>query len=633
MEPISSSPTPFAWVHKRDGRLVPFDADRISRALFAAGESLGRPDAFASRELTDSILHFLYAETSGTVPSTAQIAELVVKVVRELGQPSLAKAFADAQTRKAESGKQAEEDQRQSAAWTGETEGWDSRSDFRSAVGANVGPTLVQLAQWVQTLPSPASLAWRTASACLRDYTLREVYARDLVAAQADGLLTLTGLDTPLELAAQVLGIGGTRTADLVETVEEARSLAGEYVALDGPEYLLARAGTAKGAVREFLRALAVGLRLTRLQAVINLNCALPPPWAEVLAEGPLFEQHRQGPETQETADLLDQLLEALLVPGALRSAVRVDWHLSERDFVTDKMAGLLRLARRALEGVPLAFAFDRPRRPVALAEGLDRQHPAVLLIVGLHLPRLLEQSGPRIDPPLFLRKLDSLARLALSAATQKRDFLRRHNYNRPNVHRGFVLDRARLVVVPVGLDHAVQTLLGHSFGSGGSAREFAQQVVHCLHSVLRKDAQASMLDTCVDSTLAYQLAPAGQEWEQLDAGKQLWPISDGRWPTTREAAGLTPWDPTTTMKDQLLSAGLLHAAAGTGTAALLLTEERPISPDELVQLLRYAWQQTAVTRIRFLRKVPQPRQLTAPWEKSGEQAAAARRGSHSSST
>ena len=42
---------PPAWVQKRDGRLEPFDADKISRALFAASESLGRPDAFLAREL------------------------------------------------------------------------------------------------------------------------------------------------------------------------------------------------------------------------------------------------------------------------------------------------------------------------------------------------------------------------------------------------------------------------------------------------------------------------------------------------------------------------------------------------------------------------------------------------------
>ncbi len=256
----------------------------------------------------------------------------------------------------------------------------------------------------------------------------------------------------------------------------------------------------------------------------------------------------------------------------------------------------------------------DRPRRSVALAEGLDRQHPAVLLTVGLHLPRLLEQCSPPIDPALFLRKLDSLARLALSAATQKRDFLRRHGCGRPSVNRGFVLDRARLLAVPVGLDSAAQTLLGRSLGSPGSAREFAQQVVHRLQSVLQEDARAHMLDTCVDSALGYRLGG-----DEPSAGSQLWPITDSRWPLAPDAAGLTAWDTTATAKDQLLAASSLHATAGAGTVALLVAEERSISPEELADLLRFAWQQTEVTRVRLLRTVPQQRQLTAPWEKSSE--------------
>ena len=96
MERPSSSLTPFAWVYKRDGRLVPFEADKISRSLFAASESADRPDAFLARELTDSILHFLSVEVTDVAPSTAQIAELVIKIVRELGQPALARAYADA---------------------------------------------------------------------------------------------------------------------------------------------------------------------------------------------------------------------------------------------------------------------------------------------------------------------------------------------------------------------------------------------------------------------------------------------------------------------------------------------------------------------------------------------------------
>ena len=49
-----NEPAPPAWVYKRDGRLVPFEPDKISRALFATSESLGRPDAFLARELAEN---------------------------------------------------------------------------------------------------------------------------------------------------------------------------------------------------------------------------------------------------------------------------------------------------------------------------------------------------------------------------------------------------------------------------------------------------------------------------------------------------------------------------------------------------------------------------------------------------
>src|SRR5262249_10548251 len=149
-------------------------------------------------------------------------------------QPRLAKAFADAQTRKAESGKQAEEDQRQSTTWMGAAQSWGTVPGSQPSAGT--GPTPVELARWIGDLACPAAVAWRTASACLRNYALREAYTRDLVAAQADGLLTLMGLDAPVELGARVLEMTGTHELDLVERFEEARSLAGEYVALDGPE-------------------------------------------------------------------------------------------------------------------------------------------------------------------------------------------------------------------------------------------------------------------------------------------------------------------------------------------------------------------------------------------------------------
>ena len=79
-------PVPPTWVRKRDGRTVPFEADRISRALFAAAESCGRADAFLARELADVVVHFLADEADGKVPGTEQVHEVVVKVLRELKQ-------------------------------------------------------------------------------------------------------------------------------------------------------------------------------------------------------------------------------------------------------------------------------------------------------------------------------------------------------------------------------------------------------------------------------------------------------------------------------------------------------------------------------------------------------------------
>src|SRR5438105_2963541 len=84
---------PLTWISKRDGRLVTFDPDVISRDLFAATQRLGPPDAFLARELTDGVLHFLAVETENGTVTSAQVSETVSKVVRELGQVALSQAF------------------------------------------------------------------------------------------------------------------------------------------------------------------------------------------------------------------------------------------------------------------------------------------------------------------------------------------------------------------------------------------------------------------------------------------------------------------------------------------------------------------------------------------------------------
>jgi hypothetical protein len=572
----SLPPGPPAWVHKRDGQLVPFDADKISRSLFAAGESLSRPDAFLARELADGVVHFLTLESEGATPTTEQIAEVVIKVVRELGQPALAETYARFR----------QEHARTSAKPHAERATPSTEVVLRFAPGSPLSVVL----------PS-----------CVREYTLQTVFTRDLVAAQSTGLLTLTGLETPNELAGCVLGppldVGG----GMIAATEELRRFVGRFIALDGLEHLLASPG--RPSPDEFVRDLVIGLRLTGLQGIVNLNSAAPPSWAGELAEGPLFAAQKRQLHREQLRELADELAKELLQPThsiPCADSVRIDWHLGEGDFTTEpvRRERLQRLARYALEGASLAFVFDRPRRPAALAEGIDRQHPAVLLTVGLHLPRLALQPDINGDPAKFLAKLGSLARLALSAGVQKREYLRRLERSRPHpandapaLTSGFLLDRSCLLVAPVGLDYVVHSFVNKRLSAGGAASDFGRQIVQRLRDVLRQDGRNVHLDTCLDGPFCFHLADA--------------PQSDFDRPSAENVAGLTAWDATAALKGQLRSAGILHGVAEHGTLALFLPEDETPSPEQVADWLHTAWQQTDVVRLRLVRGAVQVRQLT----------------------
>jgi len=129
---------------------------------------------------------------------------------------------------------------------------------------------------------------------------------------------------------------------------------------------------------------------------------------------GPLFEIFHSAADpflVQElSAALLDEFLRTSSGPGmrSRRLASRQSrlHGRSECGIAAVSPNGLWKEAAGVL-------CSTRPRRVVGLAEGLDRHHPASLLTVLLHLPRLIEQSGPEMDETIFLRKLGSLARLA----------------------------------------------------------------------------------------------------------------------------------------------------------------------------------------------------------------------------
>jgi hypothetical protein len=219
-----------------------------------------------------------------------------------------------------------------------------------------------------------------------------------------------------------------------------------------------------------------------------------------------------------------------------------------------------------------------------------------VLLTVGLHLPRLARHPGVDGDRDRFLHKLGSLARLALSAGVQKREYLRRRERTRagkptdaPAVTSGFLLDRARLLVAPFGLDAVVATFTGKGLGAGGEALDFARQIVQRLRDVLRKDGAGTRLETCLDGPFHFRLGET-PEAEPL--------------PVAAEAAALSGWDQDTPPKEQWKATGVLHGLAEGGTLALFFPQDKIATAEQAADWLRAIWRQTEVVRVRFVRAV-----------------------------
>ncbi len=106
------------------------------------------------------------------------------------------------------------------------------------------------------------------------------------------------------------------------------------------------------------------------------------------------------------------------------------------------------------------------------------------------------------------------------------------------------------------------------------------------LRDVLRQDGGQSRLATCLDGPDEFHL--------------------DGEALTVGQAAGLTPWESSASMKNQLRAVGALHAAAEGGTAALFLPEDPRPTAEAVADWLRMAWKQADVSRVRF-RPAPLP--------------------------
>jgi hypothetical protein len=473
-----------------------------------------------------------------------QIEEAVAKVVRELGHPALAQAYTDA-----------------------------ARQNDRPAPLRLLDQSEAAPAQLSVPLSTNVSLAELT-EACSRAFSLEHVFSRDIAAAHRDGLVTLTGLESPFELGGCVLDPGLAPW----EPVARASRAAGSFVGLDSPDYSIAERPEE---LSRYVKDLCLALQTVGLRGLVNLNSGFAPSWVSP-SVGPLFSESAYAAGRLSRGAAAHSLRSAFLAEDLSHSVFEFQWHFGAPDIDLlheDLNRHILGLP---LDGVPISFAFDRPDLRVSLAPGIDRQNPALLLVVHLNLPRLAVQlAGAPNAAALFLQKLGSLVRLALSAGIQKRDFLRKYGTDKERLESGFLLDRARLLVAPVGIDSVIATLLGTSLKDEPKGLEFARRILERLFHVVSEDSRTRHLAVGLDG--GYLTTP---------------PLS----------AASNP--PLLSIKDQARVAAALHAVADLQTATLHIPESTASIVDEMVEVIRWLWQRSNVRQVRFSKSAAMNRQL-----------------------
>lgn len=515
------------WVRLRDGSQVPFEADRVCQSLFAASESLGAPNAFLARELTDAVLHFLGQEDHGPILTTLHVMEQVGKIVRELGHPALARRYLELREASASH---------------------PVSSHAEASVALHAGDT-------------PEDLVQR----CLETYSLSRVYSPDLRAAACEGLIHLSGLASPTTLT-RFLVDAPTLGGDSWWLHGNDWNACGDAWIIDSPEWLSILAVNRSPIIRLCERIIALP-RITRHPVELHLNVAEPPSWIVTQTPGPLFATVDDPANHLQRFGMLDLLLEQCLEAPA-EHAPAVAWHLNDAVWSDEKQLARLRmLARHAVLGKPVRFVFDRPGAGITLAEGMDRKVPGVMLEVGLDLPRLARRPEIANDGATLLKKLPSLARMAGSAAAQKRVWLRRLPEASP-LRRSFLIERASCVVAPVGLDAVVRSVTGLGIVQSPLSLDFALQILHTLKAALASAGRLNNLDLRLD---------------QLP----------------NEPLG---WDAAETPHKQIEMSGRLHARANGGTTLLLAPDADASSIDALVDLLRWTWETTSVQRLQLRR-------------------------------
>ena len=82
------------YIRKRDGRIVPFDPDKITEAIFKAARAVGGADREPAKTVSESVIGILDILCKDErIPTVENVQDLVEKMLIEKGHAKVAKAY------------------------------------------------------------------------------------------------------------------------------------------------------------------------------------------------------------------------------------------------------------------------------------------------------------------------------------------------------------------------------------------------------------------------------------------------------------------------------------------------------------------------------------------------------------
>ena len=81
------------YIYKRDGRKVPFNVEKIAKAIFKAAEAVGGTDYTEATAVAEEVCRIWEQTHPEETPTVEQVQDLVEKVLIERGHAQTAKAY------------------------------------------------------------------------------------------------------------------------------------------------------------------------------------------------------------------------------------------------------------------------------------------------------------------------------------------------------------------------------------------------------------------------------------------------------------------------------------------------------------------------------------------------------------